>query len=141
MQEVMAFSYFQPKAKICTKTRHDSPALLKPMGEQSRHFSASSLELLMCPTPNILQQPCQSQQTHSPHRDTPDCLALVAKRTCVPDLNGTVTIRKTVLDRPHTPACCLDSKLQHNPSLPVKKPVSKSLELQPEGQASGFPRI
>ena len=70
-----------------------------------------------------------------------DCLALLTKRAGIPELHGTVTIRKTVLSRPPTPGHCTDSRLKHNLSLPVKKAYLLSLELHPEVEASGFPHI
>ena len=69
------------------------------------------------------------------------CLALAAKRTDIPELQGTVTIGKTVLGKPPTPGQCTDNRLKHSPSLFINKAYVLSLQLQPEGQASGFPHM
>lgn len=47
----------------------------------------------------------------------------------------------TVLSRLPPPGSHTDCKLKYTPSLAVKKAYSLILELQPEGQTSGFPPI
>ena len=66
-----------------------------------------------------------------------DHLALVAKRTGIPGLHGTVTTGKTTLGRP--PFSGKQNETQ--PNFPMKKNYLLSLELQPEEQTSGFPLV
>lgn len=47
-------------------------------------------------------------------------VVLEARGTCVPGSHGTVTIRGTILGRLPPPGHCTDSKLKHDPSLPLK---------------------
>lgn len=56
-------------------------------------------------------------------------LALVAKGASVPELHGTVTIRKTVLGRPSPPGHYTYSILKYNPRLLAKKAYLLSLDL------------
>lgn len=49
------------------------------------------------------------------------------------------TIRETAVDRIPPPVNCINSRLKHNPSLPMKTPYF--LVMEPEGQHSGLPHI
>lgn len=55
-------------------------------------------------------------------------LALMAKWILIPELHGTVTIKKTVLAAHHLQGTT-DSRLKHNPSLSVIKTYLLSLKL------------
>lgn len=69
----------------------------------------------------------------SPHKGHPlDSLALLDKEADITELQGTVTIIKTVLGRPLTPGHCTENQMKSNPSLPVKGAYSLTLVLQPE---------
>lgn len=90
-------------------------------------------------SPAALLKPSSLQK---PHEGMPlDCLTLVAKKTGIPELHRTITIGKTIVGSPPPPGNCADSKLKHNSSLPIQKAYLLSLELQPQGQAEGFPNI
>lgn len=58
-----------------------------------------------------------------------DYLVLVAQSAGVPEIYGTITIRKTVIGTT-LPGHSADSRLKHNPNFPVKEASLLSLELQ-----------
>lgn len=60
------------------------------------------------------------------------CLALVAKGAGIPELQGTVTVRRTVLGRPPHAGHFTNSELTHTPTLSMKKAYLLNLELQLE---------
>lgn len=62
-----------------------------------------------------------------------------AQRACVPGLQGTITIAKTVPSSLQPSGHSTDSSRKHIPSLPVKKAYFLGLELLPEGQTSCLP--
>lgn len=72
---------------------------------------------------------------------TPLDFLVLRARASVPGLHGTITIRKTVLAKLPPLRHCIDSRLKHTPSIPVKKNNLLVLELQPEVQTSDLPHI
>lgn len=57
----------------------------------------------------------------------------MAKWVGVSEFHRTVTIRKTALGRPPPTGYYTDSRLRHNPRVPVGKAYLLGLERQPEG--------
>lgn len=91
----------------------------------------------MCPSPYILAKASRSAQ---PTQRMPlDILALVIKGASILECHGTVTIGKMVVAGHHHQGTT--NKLNYNSCLPVEKVYLPSVELQPEGQALGFPHI
>lgn len=50
-----------------------------------------------------------------------DCLALMARGTCISESPGTVTIKETVFGRLPSPGHCTDSRPKHIPSLSMRE--------------------
>lgn len=108
--------------------------------KQSRHFPTAFSEAGECaPAPIFPAALLKMAGPHKPHRGCHVCLALVAKGAGVPELQEIVTIRRIVLAAPPPcPGLCTDSKLKHNPSLPLEKAYSFILYLQPKEQGFCF---
>lgn len=68
-----------------------------------------------------------------------DCLTVVAKGECISVTHMSETIRERVLGRIPPPGHCINSRLKHIPSIPMKR--AYILIIMPEGQHSGLPHI
>lgn len=68
-----------------------------------------------------------------------DCLTLVARKACISESLGTVTIREIIFWQAVTPRAQHRQQTEIHPSLSPRKAIF--LELYPEGQAPGLPQI
>lgn len=62
-----------------------------------------------------------SGSTQSIQETLLDCLTMLARAVGIPELHRTVTIGEIVIGRPSPSRHCIDRKLKHSHSLPVKK--------------------
>lgn len=118
-----SFSSPQPEASKHAQRRHSLTAFLKPVGAHSHNSQPlPSRNLWACPTPSICLVKASSQ-VQSPEEILLDLLVPVAKGAVVPEHHGNITFQKDSSCQATTPGHWIDSRLKHNPSLPLKRPI------------------